>query len=106
MSALRTLATDSVDVEPYTGSADSGKPQYGASVSYSDVRVQDEGELTRDVDGNEVQSGGVLYVVGTDATSDFQPQSRVTLPDGSEEVVMKSAYQKLGTALEMTKVWF
>lgn len=106
MTALKALANDSVDVEPYTGSDDFGTPSYGASVTYSDVRVQDEGELTRDVDGNEVQSNGVLYVLGQDATSDFQPQSKVTLPDGSEETVMKSAHQKLATALEMTKVWY
>lgn len=104
---MPSLATQSVDVEPYDGSDDFGTPSYKASVEYTDVRVQDEGELTRDTDGNEVQSSGVLYVMGVDATSDFQPQSKVTLPDGSTEVVMKSAHKvALSGALEHTKVWF
>lgn len=106
MSALTALANESVDVEPHTGEDDFGTPTFGASVTYSGVRVQDEGELIRDQDGNEVQSSGVLYVLGQDATSDFNPQAEVTLPSGEVETVMKSAHQQLGTTLELTKVWY
>lgn len=103
---LKTLATESVDVEPKTGSDDFGTPTFGSAVTYSNVRVEDEGELTRDQDGNEIQTNGVLYVLDTDATGDFTPESRVTLPDGSTETVMKSAHRDNPAGLEHTKVWF
>ena len=104
--SLTALATDSVDLEPYSGSDEHLNASYGSSVTYSNARVQRENELTRDDEGNEVVSTGRVFVMGADATGDAVPQSRLTLPDGTTEEVIRSEYKTNPSRLDHTVVWF
>jgi len=73
-----------VTIEPFTGVNTYGEPQYGDSVQYS-AFVQRKTKLVRDRMGQEVVSSAQVYL---DGSVDVSIQDRITLPDGSQPVIL------------------
>jgi len=73
-----------VTIEPFTGVNAYGEPQYGAAVQYS-AFVQRKTKLVRDRMGQEVVSTAQVYL---DGSVDVGIQDRITLPDGSQPVIL------------------
>lgn len=73
-----------VTVEPYTGQNQYAEPTYGASVQYS-AFVQRKTKLVRDRAGREVVSMAQVYL---DGSVNVGVQDRITLPDGSQPVIL------------------
>ncbi|MBW2561268.1 MAG: hypothetical protein JRE40_10505 [Deltaproteobacteria bacterium] len=73
-----------VTIEPFTGVNVNGEPQYGAAVQYS-AFVQRRTRLVRDRAGQEVVSTAQVYL---DGSVDVGIQDRITLPDGSQPVIL------------------
>ncbi|MBC7340893.1 MAG: hypothetical protein H5U02_00305 [Clostridia bacterium] len=73
-----------VTVEPFSGTNAYSEPVYGAPVTYS-AFVQRKTKLVRDRTGREVVSTAQVYL---DGSVNVGVQDRITLPDGSQPVVL------------------
>jgi len=73
-----------VTIEPFTGVNTYGEPQYGDPVQYS-AFVQHKTKLVRDRTGQEVVSTAQVYL---DGSVDVGIQDRITLPEGSQPVIL------------------
>jgi len=79
------LMTQEVTWEPRTGLDEYSRPTYGAATAVR-CRVVGRPRMTRDVDGQEVVSTTTIYCDGNPGIS---PVDRVTLPDGSQPVILR-----------------
>lgn len=73
-----------VTIEPFIGVNAYAEPQYGVPVQYS-AFVQRKTKLVRDRTGREVVSTAQVYL---DGTVNIGVQDRITLPDGSQPIVL------------------
>jgi hypothetical protein len=77
--------TQVVTWEPRTGLDEYSRPTYGAATAVR-CRVVGRTKLVLDTNGQEVVSTTVVYCDGNPGIS---PEDRVTLPDGSQPVILR-----------------
>jgi len=73
-----------VTIEPFIGVNAYAEPQYGLPATYP-AFVQRKTKLVRDRTGREVVSTAQMYLDGTVSVG---VQDRITLPDGSQPVIL------------------
>lgn len=78
--SIKRLLQETVTIKAQTGTDAWGKPTFDAGTDY-DARVQEQREVVKTTEGQEVLSTVQVYING-DAT--VGPNSQVTLPDGRQ----------------------
>lgn len=78
------LMIDTIQLAPFTGRNDYGKPTYGAQTPYRS-RVVYESHNVRTSDGNEVVARGRVWIAGTPAIT---AEDQLTLPDATTPPVL------------------
>jgi len=84
ISDFSDMLTETITVYTRTGADSYGKPIFGGGVSYS-CRIQWRNTLVRDARGEEVVASGNALLQGAPALSS---DDKVTLPDGSEPLIL------------------
>lgn len=83
------VLNQTITIEPVTGYDKFGKRTYGTAVSY-ECRIVEKLERVVDFDGRDTSATTVVWGLGhpTSGVPNVGPDSRVTLPDGTQPPVI------------------
>lgn len=90
---LRNVAqvwgTSTVTVEHVTGRDDYAEPVYGTPVTFTDARIEGKVQMERRAQSETLIGAEVIHLDSDGTPDTFNPDDRVTLPDGSTRLVLR-----------------
>lgn len=85
---FKELMTQTITIEAFAGNNAHGEPSYSSTAVSHTARVVGKTKMVRTAEGKEVVSTSQAYIYGSPGIT---PKDRITLPDGTQPVILHVA---------------